>query len=297
MTAADAHPERESAHRPILVTGVPRSGTTWLARLLAHAPRTALAGREPMNPRAHQFALAGTLTGWTRLTRVTPRQRLALVTSYRGLNPLVYSRYGQRQWAAPLPRTSVVVKDPFAMASLATVHDITDALPVLLVRHPGAVLSSYRRMGWSPDLDEIAPLALEHLGEDVRPSGDAATDMAVFWSTLHRLALLDLRGTGAVVVFHDDLALGGTSALEALFRRCGLDWNHRVAASTGAAWERKPSLTSSAQPGRLHDFDRAPQSVAAGWRAHVSPAEVAVLDRRTHATWSRLQSLRLDVSR
>ena len=199
MTAADAHPERESAHRPILVTGVPRSGTTWLARLLAHAPRTALAGREPMNPRAHQFALAGTLTGWTRLTGVTPRQRLALVTSYRGLNPLVYSRYGQRQWAAPLPRTSVVVKDPFAMASLATVHDITDALPVLLVRHPGAVLSSYRRMGWSPDLDEIAPLALEHLGEDVRPSGDAATDMAVFWSTLHRLALLDLRGTGAVV--------------------------------------------------------------------------------------------------
>jgi hypothetical protein len=99
------------------------------------------------------------------------------------------------------------------------------------------------------------------------------------------------------VVFHDDLALGGTSALEALFRRCGLDWNHRVAASTGAGWERKPSPTSSAQPGRLHDFDRAPQSVAAGWRAHVSPAEVAVLDRRTHATWSRLQSLRLDVSR
>jgi hypothetical protein len=121
--------------------------------------------------------------------------------------------------------------------------------------------------------------------------------MAVFWSTLHRLALLDLRGTGAVVVFHEDLALGGTSALEALFHRCGLDWNHRVAASTGAAWEKKPGPASSAQPGRLHDFDRAPQSVAAGWRAHVSPTEVAVLDHLAHATWSRLQSLRLDVSR
>lgn len=117
---------------------------------------------------------------------------------------------------------------------------------MLLVRRPCAVLSGYRRMGWSPDLDEIAPLALEHLGEGVRPSGDDATDTAVFRSTLHRLALLDLRRTGAVVVFHEDLAMGGTSALEALFHRCGLDWNLRVAASTGAAWERKPSPTSSA---------------------------------------------------
>ena len=69
-----------------------------------------------MNPRGHQFALGGTLPGWTRLTTVTPLQRLALVSSYRGLNPLVYSRYGRRQWAALLPGTSVV-KDPFAMTS------------------------------------------------------------------------------------------------------------------------------------------------------------------------------------
>ena len=58
--------------RPILVTGVPRSGTTWLARLLAGSPGTALAGREPMNPRGRQYALGGTLTGWARLSDLTP---------------------------------------------------------------------------------------------------------------------------------------------------------------------------------------------------------------------------------
>ena len=41
MEAADAQPKSTPSHRPILVTGVPRSGTTWLARLLAHAPHTA----------------------------------------------------------------------------------------------------------------------------------------------------------------------------------------------------------------------------------------------------------------
>ena len=150
----------------------------------------------------------------------------------------------QPLWPSAVGRTSSRHIDgregPLCHDLLATVHRVAGALPVLLVRHPGAVLSSYRRMGWSPDLDEIAPLALEHLGEDVRSHGDAAADMGAFWSTLHRLALLDIHESGAVVVFHEDLALGGTGALRTLFRRCGLEWNSAVAASAGAAWGARP---------------------------------------------------------
>ena len=91
--------------RPILVTGVPRSGTTWLARLLALSPATALAGREPMNPRGRQYALGGSLDGWARLTDPSPYQRFLLRSAYRGWNPMVYSRFGTRQWAGPLPQT------------------------------------------------------------------------------------------------------------------------------------------------------------------------------------------------
>ena len=73
---------------PILVTGVPRSGNTWLARLLARSPGTALAGREPMNPRGRQYALGKTLHGWTRLTEPTTRQRFLLRTRLPGLEPV-----------------------------------------------------------------------------------------------------------------------------------------------------------------------------------------------------------------
>ena len=55
------------AATPVLVTGMPRSGTTWLARELARARRSGLPGREPMNPREGQFALGGTVSGWTQL--------------------------------------------------------------------------------------------------------------------------------------------------------------------------------------------------------------------------------------
>ena len=37
-----------------------------------------------MNPRGKQYALGGTLDGWTRLTDPTPRQRLLLRAAYRG---------------------------------------------------------------------------------------------------------------------------------------------------------------------------------------------------------------------
>ena len=132
--------------RPILVTGVPRSGNTWLARLLALSPGTALAGREPMNPRGRQYALGGSLDGWTRLTDPSPYQRFLLRTAYQGWNPMVFSRFGARQWAGPLPHTRVVVKDPYALLSLRTVVAATGATPVLVYRHPGAVLASYRRV-------------------------------------------------------------------------------------------------------------------------------------------------------
>jgi Sulfotransferase family len=140
---------------PLLVTGVPRSGTTWLARQLAGAAGTALTGREPMNPHEGQYALGGAIQAWARLVRPTPAETRALRRAYRGRTPRVYGRYGSRQWAAAWPGTRLVVKDPFAVLSVAAVHRVTGALPVLVYRHPGAVLASYRRMGWSPDVREI----------------------------------------------------------------------------------------------------------------------------------------------
>ena len=64
-----------AARRPILVTGVPRSGTTWLARQLANASGSSMTGREPMNPHGKQYALGGTIDAWARIVDPTPKQR------------------------------------------------------------------------------------------------------------------------------------------------------------------------------------------------------------------------------
>lgn len=238
--------------RAVLVTGVPRSGTTWLARLLAQAPRTAMPGREPTNPHAGQFRLAGTLQSWSQLDEPTGRQRRALWRSYRGLEPRTYGRLGVRSWAAPLPWTTVVVKDPSALLALPTVIATTKARPVLVFRHPAAVLASYRRMGWTPDVAEI--VAVEP-SPAARAPGDEADDvdrMAFFWSACHQIALRPAPGGGTVFcASHEELTRGGEPAVRRLYEACGLTFGDRAAlnvrswTSRRAAARRPRTLSTS----------------------------------------------------
>jgi hypothetical protein len=289
------------SRRPILVTGVPRSGTTWLARWLAAGAGMALAGREPMNPRGRQYALAGTLPGWTRLTAPTPRQRWALVTAYRGLNPLVYSRYGTRQWTAPLPWTRLVMKDPFALLSMPAIAKHTGALPVLVYRHPGAVLASYRRMGWTPDLQELQDVveAARKAGGpdlpdlDLRLDPGSATAMGRFWAILHDLALADVDATGTelVVVAHHELATSGPAGGRRFAERVGVSWTSEMEQELA-----KESGASTATATALHNLDRAPAEVAEAWRRSLDPAELDDIERVTESTRADLTARRFPLS-
>lgn len=287
--------------RPILVTGVPRSGTTWLARWLARGDGMALAGREPMNPRDNQYALASTLDGWARLTELSRRQRVALRLAYRGANPWVYSRYGIRQWAAPLPRTRLVIKDPFALLSVPVVTRHTGALPVVVYRHPGAVLASYRRMGWRPDVAEVQALvagaratgAVDLPDLPASPEVSPAELMGRFWATLHDLALFDIdrTGTDVVVVAHHEVASSGLAGGRLLAARVGVPMSRQMelelARESGSAHESASAL---------HNLERSPASVAEAWRATLDRDEVEVIERVTEETRQRLDERRLLLS-
>ena len=264
---------------PLLVTGVPRSGTTWLARSLASSPGTAMPGREPMNPRGRQLALGGTVQGWVRLDSLDRRQARILRRIYRGMEPRALSRYGIRQYAALTPWTRIIVKDPFALLSLPAVVAATGAEPVLLYRHPAAVLVSYRRMGWTADIDEIAAL-----GAHLPDRRDEVTDMAAFWSYCNTSALDGLSQLGGgTVVSHEDLVRGGPLALAALMHHLGLD---------GSVLANAPTSEHVRREG-LHDFRRSPEDVLGGWRALLSDREIAELEARTEPTSRRLAARRL----
>jgi hypothetical protein len=273
--------------RSILVTGLPRSGTTWVARLLAQSRGAAMLGREPMNPREGQFALGGRLDGWARLENPDPGSVRALRRVYSGLEPRTYGRYGVRQWRGAVPGTALIVKDPFALLSIKAVSDSTGATPVVVFRSAVETLSSYRRMGWTPDTQEFTAL-----GATMDDDDDAAA-MAQFWSWGYEIALESLEalakgGRTSVVISHADLTAAGVPGQNLLRRALGLD-------PVGQTASDAPSPSGRVDPERLHNFDRTPEEVLAGGRAQVDPTEVSRVERLTAETWSRLEAAKLSV--
>ena len=265
---------------PILVTGVPRSGTTWLARLLASSPRTSMPGREPMNPRGRQFRLAGHLDAWVRREAFNADEAAVLRRCYSGREPRTFSRYGIRQWAAPLGSTRIVIKDPFAVLSIAGIHAAVGVVPVLVYRHPGAVLASYRRMGWTADTEEFTAIGAP------LPSGPGDLEgMVMMWKWCHQVALADLaRIDEGVVVSHHALTVGGVAAHRTLRSRLGLadPGDHEVAGGAAGDDERREGV--------LHDFSRSSASVDSAWQKDLSPEEVAVIESSVADVWQELEA-------
>lgn len=270
----------------ILVTGMPRSGTTWLARLLAVAPGSALTGREPMNPRGRQWALAGTLEGWSRLTSPSEYQVRALRRAYRAISPGVYSRYGLHQWRAPLPWFRLVVKDPFAMLSIPAISEATGARPVLIHRHPGAMLVSYRRMKWLPDIDELTPIVEQFERTDpeaasaiprlpVSAPHDGVLAMAWFWSALYAMAISDIRAIPGGLIVPHELVATDEDYCRQLHDQLGVPWSGRAEA------EFRRESTESVDPSKLHNFNRRPADAAIAWRGRLSEAEICELEQAT----------------
>ena len=249
-----------------------------------------------MNPRGRQYGLSGSLPGWARLTNPSRKQRRALRLAYTGTSPWGYSRYGRRQWLAPLPIVRCVVKDPFAMLSIPAIRRTTGACAVLVYRHPGAALASYRRVGWTPDTDELVPIVEQFLAErgptagvELPPSGglDEVRSMAWFWSTLYGMALRDTDQDEVHIVAHQELALGGEASARRLFSTLGLRW------TTSSADELRPEENHNPQSKALHNLSRDPSSVAEEWRQRLSADEVRGLDEETLVVHRLLQERRL----
>jgi hypothetical protein len=202
-----------------------------------------------------------------------------------------------RQWAGPLPHTRLVVKDPYALLSMPAVVAATGATPVVVYRHPGAVLASYRRVEWTPRLDEVAAIvaASRRNGEglelpDIPVSEDAspAEQIGAFWSALHELALADAAASGAVIVSHSELAAGGEHAGRLLADRLGLSWSSGMAAELS-----REAAAGRVDAGQLHNLERAPSAVAEEWRSKLDADEIDLVERVSARTLTRVEAARL----
>ena len=160
----------ELIHRPILVTGAHRSGTTWVGKMLSASKEAAYISEPlnvfhrpgvmrypvkrwytyicPDNEQQYLPALSETLSYRYHLLEEV-RSLHSIKDILRMIRDLSSFQIGRFRGQRPL------LKDPFAVFSTSWFAQRLDCQVVLTVRHPAAVASSLKRLNWSFDFSDL----------------------------------------------------------------------------------------------------------------------------------------------
>jgi hypothetical protein len=260
FTRRGALAERPSVHRassgnPVLVTGMHRSGTSWLGRMLC-AGGDFIYVPEPLSPLNRQTILKARVSRW--FTYISDESESCFLDYYRDavsfkthpLNDIQKARLASprdpvripKRWASFLlgrgQGRRVLFRDPFAVFSIEWFARRLNCQVVVIVRHPLAVVSSLKRLAFNFDfrnlLDQPALMneRLEHLRPDMEAlvdSSDVIAQGSLLWRIVYgSVASEREQNSSLYVVRHEDLSLRPIEEYERLYDILGLSFSAKA---------------------------------------------------------------------
>ncbi|WP_283135407.1 sulfotransferase [Rhizohabitans arisaemae] len=245
---------------PILVTGLPRSGTSWVGRML-HAGGRLVYVNEPLNPQHPPGRRPGVLNAsvthrfqyicddndelWLPAFQRTLALRYGLRADLRrNRSPGALARSlrdGTAFLTGRLRGRQALLDDPFALFSTRWFTERLGCRVVVLIRNPVAFVGSWQRLGWTVYFHELleqpllvrdllgpwAPELRAHVG-----SQDRIAKAALLWRTA-RAVVRPIPGVR--LVRYEDLVRAPLEGFRDLYDWCGLEWTARARARIAAA--------------------------------------------------------------
>lgn len=264
----------------LLVTGLPRSGTSWVGKML-EAGGEVVYVNEPLNPRhppgrspgvlnaevthRFQYICADNEEPWARAFDDTLALRYQLLAELRrNHRPYDLARLAKYYPAFTLGRLRgrrAMLDDPYAVLSAAWFASRLEVSTLVLVRDPVAFAGSWRKLGWTVDLGDLLgqPLLMRDLlgpyeGEmkALLDSGDDLAKNALLWRMTHEVVDGLREAPGLHIRRYEDLAGSPDEAFAELYETMGLTWNKQAAAGIAAA--TSPGQSGQTTPGRGRGF-------------------------------------------
>jgi sulfotransferase family protein len=239
--------------RPILVTGAPRTGTTWVGRMLDRSSEVGYIN-EPFNPTHQRGIFACGFPHWyqylggdespscasalseTLSFRYALRAQLSSGWDRSVLETLI--RDGWNFAVSRVRRARPLVKDPIAVFSSDWFARTYGADVVFMVRHPAPFAASVKRLGWTfPFADLLAQGSLmnDHLAgfeTELRAATrdpDPVTHAALMWRLVYTVArTFEPAHPSWLFLRHEDLARDPSKGFADLFGRLGLSYTPKI---------------------------------------------------------------------
>jgi hypothetical protein len=294
---------------PILVTGAPRSGSTWVGNVLA-LDRGAASIHEPFNQHCPegrcraQFRQAFTYVtkaneapyvealrdtiAWNYSLRAELKATRSLRQFVRMSRDFTYFEAMRRSGA----RT--IVKDPMAVCSADWMAERFGMKVVVIIRHPAAFTASLRAAGWGrvhfSIFDRQPALVRERLqpyaariaqAAEVQP--DPIDSGALLWTLLHH-HMLRLREEHPDWIFvrHEDVARDPEREFASLYDQLGLDFSEGVRKDLRSYTTEAGPFAKLSLFGTRRGTMRSSQGNISAFRRRLAPEE---LDRVYAQTW------------
>ena len=260
---------------PLLVTGLPRSGTSWTGKMLEAGGQVVYVN-EPLNPRRPPGRSPGVLNARVshRFQYIAPpddqQWRSAFADTVRlRYHPLAELKVARRpydlgrlakywsQFAVGRARgRRAMLDDPYALFSSRWLCEQMGVRTLVLVRDPVGLIGSWKTLGWKIDLRELTgqpALVRAHLEpwleqiDQAITSGEWLQQMCCLWNVAHDVVDSFRDIPNLTIRRYEDLAREPMSGFASLYEWFDLDWSER--AQQGVREATSPSVPASPKRG------------------------------------------------
>ncbi len=305
----EAPPPAAVRRRPLLIAGIPRSGSTWTQVILSRDPSILVVtepdsetksapaiwakrrlGRYPVLAPGDEDADYEKLWRWV-LAGAPQGKRLEAAERVRKVAIKEWRWYVQGRWTptmrlagqlgrspgaqpvAALRDHRLLVKSVHAAMSVEWLAATFDLEVLVLLRHPGAVLASWQNLGLPEHLARLeqVPEVRQRCEEWGVPLPGPDELEHTVWLLGVLLTSLEqaARNSGFVLRTHEQMCVSPTDEFRSLYRELGLQWTDRA----------DEAVEGLNRPGQGWSVERVTQDQPDLWRTRLSPATVDVMQR------------------
>lgn len=233
---SDTAVKEDKNGRPIFLTGIYRSGTSWVGKIISLADEL-IYYREPFNPSVvktmpQQYLYLDTGKGYSLYERHTTQMLKGhLVGSnfdYTSNNN--YFNFG---------RTRYFIKDPTAAFVCEWLSDKFNFENIILLRHPAGFVSSIIKLNWDFDLNIFLNqnglmkeylMPFKEILERYNCRGMTVEKGAVIWGVIYYYLHQKIINKGYFYVKYEDICVDPLTHFKEIFHKFSLSWNENVEA-------------------------------------------------------------------